>query len=255
MKNQEWRYDTATDFGLSFVERLRRCPREPDPFVYAARTATAIAIRSALRIYNRLEIIGRDNLPGGQSFVMVSNHASHMDTVALLSALPLRSLHTAYPLAARDYFDANPLRLALTAIIANVMLFDRDAAGLQALQQCKQFLETSGNVLIIFPEGTRTLDGRIGRFRRGIGLLLAGTRHPVVPCCLEGTYQALPKRALMPRPARVRLAIGKPRTYEQVEQNDASALHICSDLRSAVLELSSQSRTQTARRLSEEAYQ
>jgi len=255
MRNQEWRYDTATDFGLSFVERLRRCPREPDPFVYAARTATAIAIRSALRIYNRLEIIGRDNLPGGQSFVMVSNHASHIDTVALLSALPLRSLHTTYPLAARDYFDANPLRLALTAIIANVMLFDRDAAGRQALQQCKQFLEKSGNVLIIFPEGTRTLDGRIGRFRRGIGLLLAGTPHPVVPCYLEGTYQALPKRALMPRPARVRLAIGKPRTYEQVEQNDASAVQICSDLRSAVLELSSQGRTQTAPRLSEEAYQ
>jgi 1-acyl-sn-glycerol-3-phosphate acyltransferase len=255
MENQNWHYNTAADFGLSFLDRLRRCPREPDPFLYAARTASAIAIRSALRIYNRLEIIGRDNLPGDQSFVIVSNHASHMDTVALLSALPLRSLHTTYPLAARDYFDANPLRLALTTIIANVMLFDRDASGRQGLQQCKEFLEKNGNVLIIFPEGTRTVDGQIGMFRRGVGLLLAGTQHPVVPCYLEGTFQALPKRSLIPRPSRVRLAIGKPRTYEQATQSDAAALQICSDLRTAVLELSSQSRTQTARRLSEEAYQ
>jgi len=255
MKDQNWHYDTATDFGRSFVDRLRRCPREPDPFVYAARTASAIAIRAALRIYNRLEILGQDNLPKDRSFVMVSNHASHMDTMALRSALPLRYLHSTYPLAARDYFDSNPLRLALTAIIANVMLFDRDASGRASLQQCRELLQKSGNVLIIFPEGTRTLDGQIGRFRRGIGLLLAGTPHPVVPCYLEGTFEALPKRALIPRPSRVRLAIGEPRSYEHVKQNDETAVQICAELRSAVLALSPQPRAQTARRLSKEAYQ
>ncbi len=255
MINQSWHYDTATDFGLSFLDRLRRCPREPDPFVYAARSVAAIAIRAALRIYNRLEIVGREHLPTDRSFVMVSNHASHMDTVALLSALPLRLLHHTYPLAARDYFDANPLRLALTAIIANVMLFDRDATGRQGLKNCKELLEEDGNVLIIFPEGTRSLDGQIGMFRRGIGLLVAGTRFPVVPCYLEGTFKALPKKSFIPRPSRVRLAIGEPRTYEQAEQKDAAALQICADLRSAVLALSSELRPQTSRSISQEAYQ
>src|SRR5262249_55648607 len=255
MTKNNWHYDTATDFGLSFLDRLWRCPREPDPFVYAARIASAIAIRAALRIYNRLEIVGREHLPRYWPFVIVSTHASHMDTVALLSALPLRLLHRSYPLAARDYFDANPLRLTLTAIIANVMLFDRDATGRQGLHNCKELLETDVNVLIIFPEGTRTLDGEIGVFRRGIGLLVAGTRFPVVPCYLEGTFQALPKKSLIPRPARVRLAIGEPRTYEQAEQNDAAALQICADLRSAVLALSSELRPQTSRSLSQEAYQ
>jgi len=255
MTGSNWHYDTASDFGLPFLDRLRRCPRDPDPFVYAARTASAIAIRAAIKIYNRFEIVGRDNLPGDRSFVMISNHASHMDTVALLSALPLRCLHRAYPLAARDYFDANPLRLALTAIIANVMLFDRDATGRQGLQHCKSLLEESNNVLIIFPEGTRSLDGQIGMFRRGIGLLLAGTQYPVVPCNLEGTFQALPKKALIPRPSGVRLVIGKPRTYEQAAQNDATASEICADLRNAVLALSSGTRQQTSRSLSQEAYQ
>jgi 1-acyl-sn-glycerol-3-phosphate acyltransferase len=255
MTKSDWHYDTATDFGLSFLDRLRRCPRERDPYIYATRIASALAIRVALRVYNRLEIVGREHLPRDRSFVIVSNHASHMDTVALLSALPLRSLHSTYPLAARDYFDANPLRLALTAIIANVMLFDRDATGRQGLHNCKEFLEKRGHVLIIFPEGTRSIDGQIGLFRRGIGLLVAGTSYPVVPCYLEGTFRALPKKSLIPRPSRVRLVIGEPRTYEQAAQNDAAALEICADLRSAVLALSSARRMQPSRSLSQEAYQ
>jgi 1-acyl-sn-glycerol-3-phosphate acyltransferase len=214
-----------------------------------------VAIRAALRVYNRFDIVGREHLPCDGSFVLVANHASHLDAVALLSALPLRSLHRAYPLAARDYFCANSLRLGLTAIIANVMLFDRDATGLQGLKLCQQMLDERANVLVMFPEGTRSIDGRVGMFRRGVGLLLAGTPCPVVPCYLDGTFRAWPKGALIPRPVRVRLVIGEPRTYEQVERTDAGALHICADLRGAVLALASRTRPQTARPISQEAYQ
>ena len=254
-KARDWHYDTAKDSGLSFVDRLKQCPREPDPLVYAARVAAAVAIRAGLRTYNRFDIAGGERLPRDRSFVLVANHASHLDAVALLSALPLRSLHRAYPLAARDYFGANGLRLALTAIIANVMLFDRDETGRQGLKLCQRMLEEHGNVLVMFPEGTRSIDGRVGIFRRGIGLLLAGTTYPVVPCYLDGTFKAWPKGTLIPRPARVRLTIGEPRTYERVEQNDAGALHICADLRGAALAIASETQAQTARPISQEAYQ
>lgn len=255
MSNTDWHYDTAKDSGLSFVDRLKTCPREPDPLVYAARVATALAIRCALRIYNRFEITGRDNLPRDASFVLVANHASHLDAVALLSALPLRSLHRAYPIAARDYFGANSMRLALTSIIANVMLFDRNKNGVDELKLCQRMLDERGNVLVMFPEGTRSTDGRVGIFRRGIGLLLAGSAYPVLPCYLEGTFNAWPKGALIPRPARVCLAIGEPRTYERVERTDEGALHICADLRDAVLALSSKAQPQTVRPITQEAYQ
>jgi len=255
MKNTNWRYDTAKDSGLSFVDRLKQCPREPDPLVYAARVAAALAIRAALRVYNRFDIAGREHLPRDGSFVLVANHASHLDAVALLSALPLRSLHRAYPLAARDYFCANELRFALTAIIANVMLLDRDSKGVEGLTLCQRMLEERHNVLVMFPEGTRSIDGRVGMFRRGIGLLLAGTPYPVVPCYLDGTFRAWPKGALITRPTRVRLAIGEARTYERVERTDAGALHICADLRGAVLALASETWPQTARPISQEAYQ
>ncbi len=252
MAIMDWHYDTAKDSGLSFIDRLKECPREPDPLVYAARIAAAVAIRGALRTYNRFDIVGRENLPRDGSFVLIANHASHLDAVALLSALPLRSLHRAYPLAARDYFCANDLRLAFTAIIANVMLFERD--GLDGLTLCQRMLDERGNVLVMFPEGTRSIDGRVGMFRRGIGLLLASSSYPVVPCYLDGTFSAWPKGALIPRPARVRLVIGEARTYERVEQNDAGVLHICADLRRAVLALAPELRPQTAPPISKEVY-
>lgn len=254
MEDRDWRYDTAQDSGLGFIDRLRACPREPDPLVYAARFTAALLIRAALRVYNRFDIVGREHLPREGSYLLVANHASHLDAVALLSALPFGALHRAYPLAARDYFDANRLRLALTTIIANVMLFDRDAAGREGLTRCRQALDAQGNVLVIFPEGTRSMDGRVHLFRRGVGRLLAGTAYRVVPCYLDGTFRAWPKGSLIPRPARVRLAIGEARTYERVEPSDAGALHICADLRSAVLALASETWPRTARPNSQEAY-
>jgi 1-acyl-sn-glycerol-3-phosphate acyltransferase len=250
-----WHYDTAKDSGLSFLDRLKQCPREPDPLVFAARVAAAVWVRAALRIYNRFEISGREHLPREGSFVLVANHSSHIDAVALLSALPLRSIHRAYPVAARDYFLANELRFALTAVIANVMLFDRDSKGVDGLRLCKRMLDERGNVLVMFPEGTRSIDGCVGMFRRGVGLLLAGSPYPVVPCYLGGTFRALPKGAILPRPARVRLAIGEARTYQKVERTDAGALQISADLRSAVLALSSEPTPQPALPVSQEAYQ
>jgi 1-acyl-sn-glycerol-3-phosphate acyltransferase len=257
MNNMDWHYETAKDCGLSFFDRLKQCPREPDPLVYGARVASAVMIRAAMRAYFRFDIIGREHLPCGDSFVLVANHTSHLDAIALLSALQLRSLHRAYPLAARDYFGANKLRLTLTTIIANVMLFDRDAKGsdkTNVLDQCRDMLDERANVLVMFPEGTRSADGSLGIFRRGIGSLLAGTKYPVVPCHLDGAFKAWPKRTVIPRPARVRLVIGEPRTYEHVEQTDAGVLGICEDLRCAVLALAPQLNLQPARPISKEVY-
>jgi 1-acyl-sn-glycerol-3-phosphate acyltransferase len=254
MESTNWHYETAKDSGLSFIDRLKECPREPDPLVYGARLTAAVAIRAAMRAYFRFDIIGREHLPRDESFVMAANHASHLDAVALQSALPLRALHRAYPLAARDYFGANRLRLALTTIIANVMLFDRDAKRLDGLKICRRILEERQNVLIMFPEGTRSTDGGVGVFRRGIGSLLAGTTHTVVPCYLDGTFRAWSKGTFIPRPARVRLVIGEARTYEHVEQTDAGFLSICAELRRQVLALAQETRPQEARPISKEVY-
>src|SRR5580698_4935710 len=122
---ENWTYEPAADLDHSLIERLKRFPREPDLTVYGLRSLGALAIRAWLRVYHRLGITGLENLPAGDSFVMVANHASHLDTLCLLSALPLRKLHRAFPAAAQDYFFVTMPRLAIAAIVVNALPFGR----------------------------------------------------------------------------------------------------------------------------------
>jgi 1-acyl-sn-glycerol-3-phosphate acyltransferase len=227
------------DLSESPLTRLARVPREPDLLCYAFRAAAAIAMRTVLRVYHRFEIEGRANLPtDGASYVLVANHASHLDGLCLLSAVPFGRIHRAYPVAARDYFFRSPASTALAATLINALPFDRAGNVRHSMATCRELLLQDGNVLIVFPEGTRSTSGAIGPFRRGIGDLVAGTNVPVVPCYLDGTREAMPKGGIVPRPRRVRLVIGSPRTYSHVAPCKSSARAIGEDLRRAVLALS-----------------
>jgi 1-acyl-sn-glycerol-3-phosphate acyltransferase len=232
-----WRYEPAVDLDQSLVERLRRFPREPDMLVYGLRSFAALVLRGWLRMYHRLQITGLDNLPAEGSFIMVANHGSHLDTLCLLAALPLRKLHRAFPAAAKDYFFVSAPRLAMAAIVVNALPFARQSQIRQSLDLCSQLLANAGNVLILFPEGTRTVTGQVGEFRPGIGVLAAGTDVPVVPCHLSGTFAAWPKGRILPRPRRVRLRIGAPRRFSDQPRDKETVERISQELRGAVMDL------------------
>ncbi len=178
----QWTYQPAADLDRTLAERLQGFPREPDLFVYALRSTAALALRGWLRAYHRFEIVGKDNLPTEKSFVLVSNHSSHLDALCLLSALPLARLHRTFPAAAEDYFFTSLPRRALAGILVNAMPFGRHTHLRQSLDLCRGLLANRGNVLILFPEGTRSTTGEMGEFRPGIGMLAAGTDVPIVPC-------------------------------------------------------------------------
>lgn len=232
-----WQYHTAEDLDQSLTERLRHFPRRPDMLVYGSRACAALAIRGWLRVYHRLEIIGRENLPREQSFVLVSNHSSHLDTVVLQTALPMAKLHRAFSAAACDYFFERLPLIWVAAVVANALPFSREVRVRQSLGLCSALLQNPGNVLIFFPEGTRTATGALGRFKPGIGLLLAGTSIPVVPCFLNGAYAAWPKGRTIPRPSKLTLRIGVPRTYSAVASGKEGALAVAADLERAVTAL------------------
>jgi 1-acyl-sn-glycerol-3-phosphate acyltransferase len=234
---QRWQYHTAEDLDQSLTERLRHFPRRPDMLVYGARAGAALAIRGWLKVYHRLEIIGRENLPREQSFVFVSNHSSHLDTVVLQAALPLSKLHRAFSAAACDYFFERLPLIWVAAVVANALPFSREVRVRQSLGLCSALLQNPGNVLILFPEGTRTTTGAPGRFKPGIGLLLAGTSIPVVPCFLEGAYAAWPKGRALPRPSKLTLRIGIPRIYPAIPAGKEGALAVAADLERVVAAL------------------
>ena len=236
---ESWEYSPAEDLELPLLERLRHFPREPDMLIYGARIACAASMRLWLRCYHRLRVCGREHLPTSGPCVLVANHASHLDAACLVSALPLSMIHRVFPAAARDYFFVSLPRLALAAVVINALPFDRELSIRQSLGLCRGLLEndTAGNVLILFPEGSRSTSGTVEAFKPGVGLLVAGTGVPVVPCYLDGAGDAWPKGRCLPRPRRVTLHVGPPRTYAHLKRGRGNCEAIARELHQAVLAL------------------
>lgn len=219
------------------IHRLRQFPREQHMLVYGLRSLSALIIRCLLHIYNHFEIIGGQNLRTNRSLVMVANHCSHIDTLCLLAALPLRKLHRAFAAAASDYFFKNIPRLWAASILVNAFPFARQTRVRQSLSLCNELLNHPGTILIIFPEGTRSTTGEVGEFKSGIGALVAGRDVAVAPCFIDGSFQAWPKGRRFPRPRKVRLIIGTPRNYRERGTDKRDICAIAAELRDAVNEL------------------
>jgi 1-acyl-sn-glycerol-3-phosphate acyltransferase len=232
-----WNYHPSRNIGVPIATRLRGFPREPGMLAYAVRSLAALLLRGWMRVFHRLRIEGRENLPATGSCILVCNHTSHLDTLCLLSAVALRKIHHCFPAAATDYFFTSLPRSAVSAVLINALPFDREAGGEQSLAACAELLRQDGNILILFPEGTRTTTGAIGRFRSGIGRLAAGKDLAVLPCHLEGGLQAWPKGRLFPRPGRLRLRIGQARNFRHLDTSHESVRAVCDALQRCVIEL------------------
>ena len=211
--------------------------RGADAVRSAVRLAGAVVTRTWLATYCRLRVHGRANLPAAGSFVIVANHASHLDALCLLAALPLGRLGRAFPAAAADYFFASPVAGALSGLFLNALPFARKGRVRQTLDACRELLAEDGNVLILFPEGTRSTSGETGEFKSGVGELVAGTGVPVVPCYLAGGHRAMPKGSWFPRPRKLELFIGRLMRFDDLERSRANASLIAMELESAVRQL------------------
>ena len=227
----EWDYRPTADFDQTPIERLRVFPRQPDMLWYGIRLAVHAVLRAWLKVWHRYRVLGRQHLPQDQ-FVMVANHASHLDALCLLSALPLKAIQKTYPAAAKDYFFTTMPKVAFSAIVVNAMPFDRKENPRAGLELCRELLATPGHALILFPEGTRSTTGEIAPFKPGIGYLTAGTKVPVVPCYLDGAFRAWPKGAWFPRPYRLTLRIGEPVTFADESNPKAVAATLEETVRS-----------------------
>jgi 1-acyl-sn-glycerol-3-phosphate acyltransferase len=224
--------ETAVDHTL--FERARRLPWQPGKVVCALRAVIALAVRALLRLYTRFEIVGHENIRTNRSLVIVANHSSHLDAVCLLAALPIRKLHRAFSAAAEDYFFRSLSRRWIASVMVNALPFARHNHVRESLAVCRELLADTGNILIVFPEGTRSANGDIHEFKPGVGALVAGREVSVLPCYLDGTSRVWPKGKCLPRPHKVRLIIGQPRQYSSSTLNRADITAIASELRDAV---------------------
>lgn len=234
---KEWEYQPPPDIDATLAETLQNFPREPRMLPYTLRSIAALLLRGWMRVYHRLQIDGREHLPEEGSYILVCNHTSHLDTLCMMCAVPMKKIHRTFPAAAADYFFSSLPRSAVSAILINALPFNRKLKGAESLAVCSKLLENEGNVLIIFPEGTRTTTGEMGRFRSGIGRLVAGTDLVVLPCHLAGGVKAWPKGKLFARPKKLHLRVGAAQSYGKSEKSAASVKAICEDLQERVASL------------------
>jgi 1-acyl-sn-glycerol-3-phosphate acyltransferase len=150
-------------------------------------------------------------LPADGPMLVVANHNSHLDTLTLLSLFPLRALPHVRPAAAADYFTRTPLLEWLSTTFFNILPIDRSGnrEGGDPVECMARALK-SGDIVIVFPEGTRGNAGRMERFRSGVGRVLERcVGVEVTPVALRNTGRSMAKGRAFPVPIFVDVAIGE----------------------------------------------
>jgi 1-acyl-sn-glycerol-3-phosphate acyltransferase len=233
----DWKLTPARDHGLPLGKRLRSTRREGGLIDTCAQITARAFVRIYLKFYHRLEAEGRENLPGDRPFVLIANHASHLDAIVMASLLPWRIRKHMYPLAAGDVFFETPVIAAFAAGIINALPMWRQNMGRHALDDLRTRLLEDRCAYILFPEGRRSPDGTLLPFKPGLGMLVAATDVPVVPCYLRGPFEALSREALLPRPRKIHIRIGEPLRFDDIPNEREGWKHVSSTAEKAVRQL------------------
>jgi len=205
--------DTVTGLDIEWAHgRLANVLRE---------TAGRFVLAPLMNAYTRRRVDGIDNLRGlSGPIVFVANHASHLDTPAILRALPRRWRKRTVVAAAADYFYKRKIVAVAVTLLFNTVPIERRSgrATSRAMTHIDRLLD-HGNSLLLFPEGTRNRTGSVGRLRFGAAKIAREHGAMIVPIYIEGTRAALPPgrhwlrrryRGLDPRRHLVTITIGAP---------------------------------------------
>ncbi|HVU74048.1 MAG TPA: lysophospholipid acyltransferase family protein [Mycobacteriales bacterium] len=182
------------------------------PAARAFRTvAQDVGLAALIKAEVKLVVTGRDRLAalGEQPCVIVCNHSSHLDTAALICALPPEWRRRTAVAAAADYFFDAWWRAVGTALVFGTVPIER--RGGVPSQKPGELLDDGWNV-VVFPEGTRSPDGWMHEWKTGAARLAIDHGVPVLPVAIRGTFAAMPRGRSWPKPGRppVHIRFGRP---------------------------------------------
>ncbi|MFH0771588.1 MAG: lysophospholipid acyltransferase family protein [Candidatus Omnitrophota bacterium] len=164
----------------------------------------------------RLKVEGLQNFPAAGKIIIAANHSSYLDSMAIISAIPRRIKW----LIQKGIYDLWWLKwfFFLTGMIP-----ENGAVGKSLL-----FLE-EGRTIGMFPEGTRSQDGKLHYGRKGAAILALKTGAIVVPCAVRGAFEAYPRNALFPKPYPVKVLVGEPIVFRKVDNPEETEINSALD--------------------------
>ncbi|MCP3912675.1 MAG: 1-acyl-sn-glycerol-3-phosphate acyltransferase [Actinomycetia bacterium] len=193
---------TGIDFDTEWARRT--------PARLARRALTYSIVGPGMKLIASPTVLGRDRLKNHEgALVFAANHHSHADTPLLISSIPEPWRSELSVAAAADYFFANRITGAVSALALNAIPLERQRISRKSSDQAAGLLE-DGWSLLIYPEGGRSPDGWAQAFRAGAAYLSLRTGTAVAPIHVEGTSRIMAKGKNWPRRARTTITFGMP---------------------------------------------
>jgi len=170
---------------------------------------------------------GQRNVPRTGGVILASSHQSYLDPVIVGVGLE-RQIH----IMARENLFRNGLFRRLIESL-NAFPVERNSADLAAMHEAIRRLR-AGSVLLLFPEGTRTRSGEIGRLQPGLGILAFRSAAAVVPVSIQGAFRCWPRGRRVFRPGQIRVMFGRPLRVSSTKREDLASF--VEELRSRLVE-------------------
>lgn len=220
---KDWNYENEQ--WTKLPEHLKHLPlftRHIDMFSISMRFLWAFFLKILVfRFYIRLKVIG-DYSPIYEKYprlLLISNHASHLDAVSIATSVPARYWTNLYIAAAKDYFFTNPLFTFFSQHCLGAIPIDRKDKKGEAIRLISTLLtELPRMWLILFPEGTRSLDGKVHDFKRGVSIFAERTKTPILYLYLEGNSELWPKGAFFAKPGKLTIHVGPVKEPAPIEE-------------------------------------
>ncbi len=193
------------------------------------------------KLFYSLKVEGKENFPKSGSYILYINHTSYFDGLLMAASLPRFPRLELFFVGFRPYFSVPIIRNLIK--IGRIIPLDFSSHFLEALRSSFYVLR-NGKSLCLFPEGLRTLDGRIGEFKKGFGILAKESNATLVPVFLKGTFEAWPRTAKFPKRHPIKVKFGKPLDVGKLEKEGLqmgakdSYDAICISARKALINLS-----------------
>lgn len=210
---KKWNYDNEQWTQLpTYLKHLPLFTRHFDLFSFIMRCIWGFILKGLFfRFYIRLKVVGnyREIYRNHPRLLVISNHASHLDAVSIAATIPFVYWKDLFIAAAKDYFFSNAFLTFFSQHCLGAIPIDRKDKKGEAVKLCINLLTQLDRMwLILFPEGTRSKDGKIHEFKRGVSIFAEKTKTPILFLFIEGNATLWPKGNIFAKPGKLVMHIG-----------------------------------------------